>query len=131
MGRRGPGAQDGGKCAGDSPACSAGLRAGRAAGSRAWIASSAEFCSDRRRTDGSGTRRSHCRHRAALFAPRLPAHRSAKAEATLKCLGVEVHTDTQVTAIGPGWVEAGGQRFDAVVTLWAAGVQASPLGKML
>jgi NADH:ubiquinone reductase (H+-translocating) len=60
-----------------------------------------------------------------------PADLSAKAEATLKHLGVEVHTNTQVTAIGPGWVEAGGQRFDAVVTLWAAGVQASPLGKML
>jgi NADH dehydrogenase len=28
-------------------------------------------------------------------------------------------------------VEAGGQRIDAAVTLWAAGVQASPLGKML
>ena len=68
-------------------------------------------------------------------APRVlstyPADLSAKAEATLKHLGVEVHTNTQVTAIGPGWVEAGGQRFDAVVTLWAAGVQASPLGKML
>ena len=31
----------------------------------------------------------------------------------------------------PGWVEANGQRIDAAVTLWAAGVQASPLGKML
>ena len=60
-----------------------------------------------------------------------PADLSAKAEATLRRLGVEVHTNTQVTDVGPGWVEAGGQRFDAVVTLWAAGVQASPLGKML
>jgi NADH dehydrogenase len=60
-----------------------------------------------------------------------PPDLSGKAEATLKRLGVEVHTGTQVTAVGPGWVEAGGRRFDAVVTLWAAGVQASPLGKML
>ena len=60
-----------------------------------------------------------------------PPDLSAKAEATLKHLGVEVHTNTQVSAVGPGWVEAGGRRFDAVVTLWAAGVQASPLGKML
>lgn len=60
-----------------------------------------------------------------------PPDLSAKAEATLKRLGVEVHTNTQVSAVGPGWVEAGGRRFDAVVTLWAAGVQASPLGKML
>jgi len=60
-----------------------------------------------------------------------PPDLSAKAEATLKQLGVEVHTNTQVTAVGPGWVEANGQRMDAVVTLWAAGVLASPLGKML
>ncbi|MGA2649291.1 MAG: NAD(P)/FAD-dependent oxidoreductase [Terracidiphilus sp.] len=60
-----------------------------------------------------------------------PEDLSAKAEATLKHLAVEVHTKTQVTGVGPGWVEAGGQRFDSVVTLWAAGVQASPLGKLI
>lgn len=60
-----------------------------------------------------------------------PPDLSAKAEAALKRLGVEVHTNTQVTGIGPGWVEAGGKRIDAAVTLWAAGVQASPLGKLL
>ncbi len=60
-----------------------------------------------------------------------PEDLSAKAEATLKRLSVEVHTKTQVTAVGPGWVEAQGQRIDAAVTLWAAGVLASPLGKML
>jgi NADH dehydrogenase len=60
-----------------------------------------------------------------------PADLSAKAEATLKHLGVEVHTQTQVTGVGPGWVEANGERIEAAVTLWAAGVQASPLGKML
>jgi NADH dehydrogenase len=60
-----------------------------------------------------------------------PEDLSAKAEATLTRLGVEVHTHTHVTGVGPGWVEAGGKRMDAVVTLWAAGVEASPLGKML
>ncbi len=64
-----------------------------------------------------------------------PEDLSAKAEESLKKLGVEVHTHTQVTGIGPGWVEAKGigvnGRIDAAVTLWAAGVQASPLGKML
>lgn len=69
-----------------------------------------------------------------------PADLSTKAEATLRELGVEVHTETHVTGIGPGYVEvqranggAAGQivRIDAAVTLWAAGVQASPLGKML
>jgi len=60
-----------------------------------------------------------------------PPDLSAKAEATLKRLGVEVETNCQVTNLGPGWVEAGGRRIEAVVTLWAAGVQASPLGKLL
>ena len=60
-----------------------------------------------------------------------PEDLSAKAEAELKRLGVEVHTQVQVTGVGPGWVEANSQRMDAVVTLWAAGVQASPLGKLL
>lgn len=64
-----------------------------------------------------------------------PADLSAKAEETLCKLGVEVHTGTRVTDLGPGWVEAedadGKKRMDAAVTLWAAGVEASPLGKML
>jgi NADH dehydrogenase len=64
-----------------------------------------------------------------------PPDLSAKAEISLTHLGVEVHTATQVTNIGPGWVEAKHgdttTRIDAVVTLWAAGVQASPLGKLL
>jgi NADH dehydrogenase len=60
-----------------------------------------------------------------------PPDLSAKAEATLKDLGVEVHTQMQVTGVGPGWVEANGERIEAAVTLWAAGVLASPLGKLL
>ena len=60
-----------------------------------------------------------------------PEDLSAKAEAELRRLGVEVHTGAEVTGVGPGWVETKGQRFEAAVTLWAAGVQASPLGKML
>src|ERR1035437_398445 len=60
-----------------------------------------------------------------------PEDLSAKAEAALGRLGVEVHTHTHVTGIGPGWVEAAGKRIDAAVTLWAAGVEASPLGKLL
>jgi NADH dehydrogenase len=64
-----------------------------------------------------------------------PDDLSAKAEASLTKLGVEVHTNTHVNQVGPGWVQAAGphgdMRIDAVVTLWAAGVQASPLGKLL
>ena len=60
-----------------------------------------------------------------------PEDLSAKAEAALGRLGIEVQTLTHVTEIGPGWVEMAGKRIDAVVTLWAAGVEASPLGRLL
>ena len=60
-----------------------------------------------------------------------PEDLSAKAERTLFHLGVEVHTKSNVSNVGPGWVEANGQRIEAAVVLWAAGVQASPLGKMI
>ena len=60
-----------------------------------------------------------------------PEDLSAKAERQLHQLGVEVHTGTHVTNVGPGWVEANNARLEAAVVLWAAGVQASPLGKML
>jgi NADH dehydrogenase len=64
-----------------------------------------------------------------------PEDLSAKAEKILARLEVEVHTNCHVTGVGPGWVQTGGPnsigRVDAMVTLWAAGVQASPLGKLL
>ena len=49
----------------------------------------------------------------------------------LSGLGVTVRTGAHVTDIQPGYVMVGDERIDAVVTLWGAGVQASPLGKML
>ena len=60
-----------------------------------------------------------------------PEDLSRKAVEQLTHLGVEVHTGVQVTDVKPGYVVAGGQRIDAVVTLWAAGVQASSLGHLL
>jgi NADH dehydrogenase len=60
-----------------------------------------------------------------------PEDLSKKAVQQLVQLGVEVHAGTSVTDVQPGYVMAGGKRVEAVVTLWAAGVQASPLGKML
>jgi NADH dehydrogenase len=64
-----------------------------------------------------------------------PEDLSAKAEASLRRLGIEVHTQTRVTAVGPGWVDAeangASSRIDAAVILWAAGVEASPLGSLL
>ena len=63
--------------------------------------------------------------------PSYPEDLSQKAVEQLNHIEVEVHTNTRVTDIEPGYVVANGQRIDAVVTLWAAGVQASPLGKLL
>jgi NADH dehydrogenase len=60
-----------------------------------------------------------------------PPELSIRAAEALASRGVEVRTQSHVTNVGPGWVEAGGQRLEAAVILWAAGVQASPLGKLL
>jgi NADH dehydrogenase len=60
-----------------------------------------------------------------------PEDLSKKAVEQLNALGVEVHTGAQVTDVQPGHVVVGNQKLDSVVTLWAAGVQASPLGKLL
>jgi NADH dehydrogenase len=50
----------------------------------------------------------------------------------LAALGVQVRTHTRVTDVQPGYVIVDGkERIDSVVTLWAAGVAASPLGKLL
>ncbi len=49
----------------------------------------------------------------------------------LEALGVKLRTNTKVTDVKPGYVMVGEERIQAVVTLWAAGVQASPLGKLL
>jgi NADH:ubiquinone reductase (H+-translocating) len=64
--------------------------------------------------------------------PAYPEDLSIKALTQLRRLGVEVLTGTQVQDIQCGFVLVnGGERINANVTLWAAGVAASPLGKML
>jgi NADH dehydrogenase len=60
-----------------------------------------------------------------------PPDLRAKAAQQLEALGVEVQTGKHVTDIQPGYVMIGDERIDAAVTLWAAGVAASPLGKAL
>jgi NADH dehydrogenase len=60
-----------------------------------------------------------------------PDDLQAMALKQLNGLGVTVRTGAHVTDVQPGYVMVGEERIDAVVTLWAAGVQASPLGKML
>lgn len=56
---------------------------------------------------------------------------SAKALADLRRLGVEVRLDTRVTGIDGHGVDTSVGRIPARVTLWAAGVAASPLAKSL
>jgi len=60
-----------------------------------------------------------------------PEDLQAKALEQLRGLGINVRTNAKVTDVQPGYVMLGDERIDAVVTLWAAGVQASPLGKLL
>lgn len=64
----------------------------------------------------------------------LPAYEpdmSASAVRQLEKLGVEVRASALVTNIEPGAVYVGAERIPAAVVLWAAGVQASSLGKKL
>lgn len=64
----------------------------------------------------------------------LPAYAedlSRSAQEQLNHLGVEVRTSTTVTRVEAGAVDIGNTRLPATVILWAAGVQASPLGKKL
>jgi NADH dehydrogenase len=63
----------------------------------------------------------------ASYVPEL----SAKAEAQLRGLGVDVRTSTRVTKIDDEGVAIGDERIASKTVLWAAGVAASPLGKSL
>jgi NADH dehydrogenase FAD-containing subunit len=63
--------------------------------------------------------------------PGFPPSLSQKAEAALKSLGVVVQVNSPVTDVGDYGVTAGGERIDAAVTIWAAGVQASPAAQWL
>src|SRR6201996_6578052 len=60
-----------------------------------------------------------------------PKDLQQKALEQLAKLGVHVRTGARVTDVQPGYVMVGDERIESVCTLWAAGVQASPLGKML
>jgi NADH:quinone reductase (non-electrogenic) len=61
----------------------------------------------------------------------FPEDLSASATQQLRNLGVEVMTSTMVTGIDKDHVHVGDRALPASVVLWAAGVAASPLGKLL
>jgi len=66
-------------------------------------------------------------HILGMYPPDL----QLKAVEQLNALGVTTRTNAHVSDIQPGYVMVGDERVESVCTLWAAGVQASPLGKML
>ncbi len=63
----------------------------------------------------------------AAYSPDL----SKSAEEQLKKLGVEVQTNTSVTAVKEHEIDMGNEVLPTSVTLWAAGVEASFLGRAL
>lgn len=60
-----------------------------------------------------------------------PEDLQKKAVEQLNALGVKTRTGAHVTDVQPGYVMVGEEKIDSVCTLWAAGVQASPLNKLL
>jgi NADH dehydrogenase len=63
--------------------------------------------------------------------PTFPASLSARAEDSLRRLGVEVRTGAMVTAVDAEGVTVDRGRIAAATVLWAAGNRASPLGAQL
>jgi NADH dehydrogenase len=63
--------------------------------------------------------------------PAYPPSLSNEAKRELRRLGVEVRTDTFVTDVRPGAVEAAGWVIPTQTVIWAAGNMASPLLKSL
>jgi NADH dehydrogenase len=59
------------------------------------------------------------------FSPEL----ASRATRDLERLGVQVWTGSRVTSVDADGVEVGQERISARTVLWAAGVQASPLGR--
>ncbi len=63
--------------------------------------------------------------------PTFPASLQRSARRALQRLGVEVIEGQPVTSIADGGVQMGGERIGAGTVLWAAGIQASSLGRGL
>jgi NADH:ubiquinone reductase (H+-translocating) len=63
--------------------------------------------------------------------PAMAPESSASAARQLKRLGVEIITDSPVTAIDDRGVTHGGLQLESRTVIWAAGVAASPLGKSI
>ncbi len=68
---------------------------------------------------------------APRILPTFPEVLSAKAQRHLESLGVQVFTNTRVTAVDGGGIVADGKRIAASTVLWSAGVLASPAARWL
>lgn len=63
--------------------------------------------------------------------PSYPPDLSARAQRQLERIGVIVRLNSRVTQVDASGVAVNGERIDARTVVWAAGVQASPLGAAL
>ncbi len=63
--------------------------------------------------------------------PSFPPELSKVAETSLNEIGVEIRTSSIVTRVDADGVSIGEERIDARTVFWAAGNEASPLGRML
>jgi NADH:ubiquinone reductase (H+-translocating) len=68
---------------------------------------------------------------AGRVLPSYPADLSEKARRQLERLGVAVFLEKKVTGVDADGVQLGNERIEAKTVLWAAGVEASPLGASL
>ena len=73
---------------------------------------------------------------ASTILPAYPEALRERAARDLRELGVELHLGTMVTGVDEQGVDTNStnprvQRIDAATKIWAAGVQASPLGRLL
>jgi NADH dehydrogenase len=63
--------------------------------------------------------------------PGFDEGQARRATRDLESLGVQVWTSSPVSGVDAQGVDIGSERIESTTTLWAAGVQASPLGKGL
>jgi len=63
--------------------------------------------------------------------PMFPEAQASRATRDLETLGVQVWVSTKVTGIDADGVAAGNERIRAATVLWAAGVEASKLGRQV
>ncbi len=60
-----------------------------------------------------------------------PEHLSNKAVLQLRELGVDVKTNCRVTSVADGQISVDGKLLPVTMALWATGITASPLGRLL